>query len=233
MSRMSGFIFHDRYLKRLENLSDQEVGRLVRALAVYHAQGETQELKGREQGAYDFIRADIDEAEAAHEDKCQTNRKNRVKRPSTNDNDRERPSTTVNECQRSSTNDNDRDQNSIVVVVGKESDGSGERYPFGITDEEINATLEMERQIEECARYVGLETTLAAMDKAKELARQYGLENLLAAMREAVDVHTWRYVKGILRKGEAEKRMPPGSEVDRNGSTFIVDENGEEIRCLE
>jgi len=233
MSRMSGFIFHDRYLKRLENLSDQEVGRLVRALAVYHAQGETQELKGREQGAYDFIRADIDEAEAAHEDKCQTNRKNGGKRTQANGSERKR--TLADACGGNQPQGiaNDGDQNSIVVAVGKESNGSGEGYPFGLTDEEIHASLEMERQIEECARYVGLETTLAALDNAKELARQYGLENLLAAMREAVDVHTWRYVKGILRKGGAEKRMPPGSEVARNGNTFIVDENGEEIRCLE
>ena len=51
---MTGFVFQDKYLKRLEKLSDQEVGRLVRALSVYHATGEEQELKGRECGYYDF-----------------------------------------------------------------------------------------------------------------------------------------------------------------------------------
>lgn len=70
MAKMSGFVFQDKYLKRLEKLSDQEVGRLVRALATYHASGEEPELKGRECGYYDFIKADIDEIESAYQNKC-------------------------------------------------------------------------------------------------------------------------------------------------------------------
>lgn len=70
MARMTGFVFQDKYLKRLEKLSDQEVGRLVRALATYHASGEEPELKGRECGYFDFIRADIDEIELAYQNKC-------------------------------------------------------------------------------------------------------------------------------------------------------------------
>ncbi len=234
MSRMSGFIFHDRYLKRLENLSDQEVGRLVRALVIYHAQGETQELKGREQGAYDFIRADIDEAEAAHEDKCQTNRKNGGKRTQTNGSERKRTQANAYGGSPPQKIAIDGGQNSIAVVVGKESNDSGEENPFGITDEEIQVSLEMEGQIEELARYVGLETTLAALDKAKELARKYGLENLLAAMREAVDVHTWRYVRGILEKGGVQKKdqHAPGT-IYRDGKAYYVDENGDEVRWLD
>lgn len=71
MAKMTGFVFQDKYLTRLEKLSDQEVGRLVRALAMYHATGEEQELKGRECGYYDFIKADIDEIEQAYKRKCQ------------------------------------------------------------------------------------------------------------------------------------------------------------------
>lgn len=92
MARMTGFIFQDKYLDRLAKLSDQEVGRLVRALAVYHATGEEQELKGRECGYYDFIKGDIDEIENRYAAKCETNRNNR-QRPLTTDNDRQRPST--------------------------------------------------------------------------------------------------------------------------------------------
>ena len=68
--KMTGFIFQDEYLERLAKLSDQEVGRLVRALSKYHATGETQELKGRECGYYDFIKGDIDEIEQAYQKKC-------------------------------------------------------------------------------------------------------------------------------------------------------------------
>ena len=102
MARMTGFVFQDKYLERLAKLSDQEVGRLVRALAKYHASGEEQELTGRECGYYDFIKGDIDEIEDRYAAKCETNRNNR-QRPSTTDNDRQRPSTT----------DNDRAQNKI------------------------------------------------------------------------------------------------------------------------
>lgn len=70
MARMTGFIFQDKYLDRLAKLSDQEVGRLVRALATYHATGEEQELKGRECGYYDFIKGDIDENEQSYQRKC-------------------------------------------------------------------------------------------------------------------------------------------------------------------
>lgn len=88
MARMTGFVFQDKYLDRLAKLSDQEVGRLVRALAVYHATGEEQELKGRECGYYDFIKGDIDEIENRYAAKCETNRNNR-QRSSTTDNDRQ------------------------------------------------------------------------------------------------------------------------------------------------
>ena len=71
MARMSGFVFHDEYLVRLAKLSDQEVGRMVRALAEYHATGKEPELTGRESVAFDFIRVDIDKADKAYQKKCQ------------------------------------------------------------------------------------------------------------------------------------------------------------------
>lgn len=71
MARMSGFVFQDEYLERLAKLSDQEVGRMVRALAEYHATGKEPELTGREGIAFDFIRVDIDKADKAYQKKCQ------------------------------------------------------------------------------------------------------------------------------------------------------------------
>lgn len=70
MARMSGFVFQDGYLERLAKLSDQEVGRMVRALAEYHATGKEPELTGRESVAFDFIKADIDKADKAYQAKC-------------------------------------------------------------------------------------------------------------------------------------------------------------------
>lgn len=105
---MEYFCFFNAYREKIKNLSDQEVGRLVRALSLYNETGEITELKGREAIAFDFIAADIDNATQKYEAKCETNRRNReqsimnaIRENATNDNDRERPST----------NDNDREQN--------------------------------------------------------------------------------------------------------------------------
>ena len=62
--------FHS-YRTKLAKLSDQEVGRLFRALLTYSETGEPQELAGREAVAYDFIADDIDRAKGAYESKCQ------------------------------------------------------------------------------------------------------------------------------------------------------------------
>ena len=102
MAKMTGFVWQDEYLERLAKLSDQELGRLVRALSVYHSTGETQELAGRESIAFDFIKVDIDRIEQKYSAKCESNRNNR-QRSSTNDNDRQRSSTIVNEQQRTVT----------------------------------------------------------------------------------------------------------------------------------
>ena len=92
MAETNYFPWYDSYYERLAKLSDQEVGRLVRALMIYHRTKEPQELAGRESVAYDFIAVDIDMADEAYREKCEKNKKNR-----------QRWSTVVNGGQRSST----------------------------------------------------------------------------------------------------------------------------------
>ena len=104
---LSGFICHDDYLAKLAKLTDEEVGRLFRALMAYHATGEEKEITGREWLAFDFIKEDIDRAEEKHEEKCRKNRENRMgaveQQPPTNDNERQRSSTVDDDGQRSTT----------------------------------------------------------------------------------------------------------------------------------
>lgn len=90
---MSGFICHDDYLQKTAKLTDEEVGRLFRALMRYHATGDADEVDGRESIAFDFIREDIDRTEAAYKAKCEKNRNNRL---SALNNERQQSSTTVN-----------------------------------------------------------------------------------------------------------------------------------------
>ena len=72
--------FYYSYRKKLEKLSDQEVGRLVRALLEYGETGETEELTGRESIAFDFIADDINRAKAAYDERCAKNQQNIEKR---------------------------------------------------------------------------------------------------------------------------------------------------------
>lgn len=88
------FPCYHSYLKKIERLSDQEVGRLFRSLLKYSSTGEREELAGRESIAFDFIADDIDRAEEQYAAKCARNRENRA---GTVVNDRQRPSTTVND----------------------------------------------------------------------------------------------------------------------------------------
>lgn len=108
MGKMSGFVFQDEYLERLAMLSDQELGRLVRALVKYHMTGEVQELAGRESVAFGFIKFDIDRIDKAYQTKCETNRNNR-QRSSTVVDDGDKNATKPNE------NDKDKDKDKDIL----------------------------------------------------------------------------------------------------------------------
>lgn len=114
--------FHS-YLGKIKKLSDQEVGRLFRALLEYSANGTAPELTGRESIAFDFIADDIDNAKEAYEILCQQNAKNRNndrQRPTTTVNDRARPSTTVDDRQRPTTTGDEIDKDKDNIKESKE-----------------------------------------------------------------------------------------------------------------
>lgn len=67
--------YHD-YREKLAKLSDQELGRLFRALLDYSATGEAQQLAGREDIAFDFIAADIDKGKKEAQSVQSRNREN-------------------------------------------------------------------------------------------------------------------------------------------------------------
>ena len=81
---MTGFFCQDVYLAKTAKLTDEEVGRLFRALINYHANGVVADLDGRESIAFDFIKEDIDKDEAAYAKKCKQASENRRKALSNN-----------------------------------------------------------------------------------------------------------------------------------------------------
>ena len=212
MARMTGFVFQDKYLERLAKLSDQEVGRLVRALAKYHASGEEQELTGRECGYYDFIKGDIDEIEDRYAAKCETNRNNR-QRPSTTDNDRQRPST---DAPNYNSNYNDNKE------IDNDATARARETAFGVVDADP-VILAIQREL------TGL--TVSHYDDLAVFRQDLPDDLIVEAVNEAVahGVRTWAYVRTILQGyikdgvktvGQARQRSdkrkregPPGKRV--------------------
>lgn len=91
---LSGFICHDDYLKKTERLSDEQLGRVFRALMTYHATGEETDLDALESVTFDFIRVDIDRSDSEYRKKCEKNRSIRLEAIN---NERQRTSTDVDE----------------------------------------------------------------------------------------------------------------------------------------
>lgn len=211
MAKMTGFIFQDEYLERLAKLSDQELGRLVRALAIYHATGEQQELAGRESIAYDFIRFDIDRIDEKYAAKCDTNRNNR-QRSSTIDNDRQQSSTIV---PKDKYKDKEKDIDDDATACARET-------PFGsVTVDPVIVAVQTE--------LTGL--TVSHYDDLAAFRQDLPDDLVIEAINEAVahGARTWAYVRSILQGyikdgvktvGQARERSdkrkregPPGKKV--------------------
>lgn len=60
MQNRSSFVLYTEYDQHLELLTDEECGRLFRAIMQYAATGESPDLVGAERMAFSFIRAQID-----------------------------------------------------------------------------------------------------------------------------------------------------------------------------
>ena len=91
------FCAYHSYADSMRNLSDDECGRLFRALLSYSATGELPVLADRESIAFDFIRSQIDRDREAYEAKCRKNKESVSKRY-------ERNQTNTNEYERIQTN---------------------------------------------------------------------------------------------------------------------------------
>ncbi len=189
------------YLRKCEKLTDQELGRLFRALMKYSATGERQELAGRESIAFDFIADDIDSAEEAYAKKCETNRKNR-----------QGASTTVHDRQRTPLNkkENKKETSSPVGEEAKKTSVNAEAAAV-------------------CADFLDRINPTASQNCLEELAAF--AESLGEAVcKRAFDIAldskkaTWPYIRAILRDKQsrgvkcladweaAEKKRPCGGK---------------------
>ena len=72
----SSFLIYLDYKEQFELLSDEELGRLLRAIMLYEETGEITELSGMLKMAFSFIKTQLDKDRQKYEDKCEKNREN-------------------------------------------------------------------------------------------------------------------------------------------------------------
>lgn len=80
MGKRDYFPMFFKYRDSLADLTDEQVGRVVRASIDYASDGVIPKLLAVEMMAFSFIRGDIDRARIAYEERCERNRDNARKR---------------------------------------------------------------------------------------------------------------------------------------------------------
>ena len=179
----TGFICQDAYLEKTKKLDDAQVGRLFRALMVYHTTGTITPLGQVEEIAFDFIREDIDKTDAAYRAKCEQNRRNRA---STTVNDRQRPSTTVEVAQ--------------TLPKSKEPPG------FILDEEAISIQKDHDRVLN-AAEDAGFKMSNDVRANLINLYAECGLQKMLDGFKSCSEygVSTLAYLRAVL-KGEPKKK---------------------------
>ena len=213
-------------------LNDAEKGRLLDAMLIYADSGKQPDFKGNERFVWPSAKQAIDRAAQKAETLRQNgNKGGRPSKPNeTKENQSEPNETKENQSEKTESylfdKEKENEKKDVVVVV--DNAHAHEDGPFGITGEDIQASIDLDSRIEDAARSVGLQVTEAGMIRGRSLAAQYGIETLLTAIPLAVDRPTWAYVEGILRKGvdtngNRGNRSKPDGEI-RSAYDFLRSE---------
>jgi hypothetical protein len=227
MARMSGFFCQDQYLPKLEKLTDEEVGSLIRALMKYHANGEIVELDGKVGIAFDFIRDDIDQQEEAYRKKCEQASKNRRK-------GLEQVITPVNVCQHPSTDDNERDKYNITECNNNITESSS------FMDDATAAKIQHEHdRVFTAAEDAGFKMSNTVRARLIALYADNGLEKILTGFNECAThgAPTLAYLEAVLKgtgKKKPQMKVLPAQQYDqRNYSGVQAELMAEQDREME
>lgn len=199
-------------------LNAQEKGRLIDAIVEYQTGGDWQEqIKGNERYVFPGYQVRLDKwnevsdlrAKASKGGQSDTNN-DKPEQTATNKNRQKQKDTSGSKTPKDKEKDKDKDQKEKQEKENPLEDD----LPFGLTEDDIQASLELDRRIEDAAKDVGLTTSIKALDKARELARKYGAEELIQAIGDAYDKPSWPYVIGILKRRSEEAQARPQPSAD-------------------
>ena len=221
--------FHS-YRRKIAKLSDQEVGRLFRALLAYSESGEMQELTGRESVAFDFIADDIDRAKEAYDAKCTQNKLNRSKQqPSTTVDDRGQPSTTVHKTKTKRKTETKTETKSITPPTPSQ----GESGEFDGMSEALVAAVQ-DWLAYKAEKRQGYKATgrRSLLSEIKNNVSTYGEEAVIAVIRQsmAANYQGILFAKLAERDRYAKKSERPASQV---AATYTPPTGGDDLDLLE
>lgn len=160
------FPCYHSYRKKCEKLTDQELGRLFRALMLFSETGEPQELAGRESIAFDFIAEDITRAKESYEAKCQKNAENaarRGQRAEANANERNQSQASDSEINQSKNkNEEENKKKEIPIGISESTPAHAKRQKWGqygwvlLTPEEHDRLMQDlgAAELDRCIRYI-------------------------------------------------------------------------------
>ena len=196
------------FRESISPLNDAEKGRLFDAMLLYAETGELPDLKGNERYIWPTAKQAIDRAAQKADTLRQNGNKGGrpPKQAETNGNQTKPTETKRNQTKANESYLFDKDKENIKEKEeeDKEDTRTREDMPFGLTDDDIQASIDRRQQLEDAARSIGLQVTEAGMMYGERLVQEYGLEKVLDAIKKAVDVPKWAYVEGIC-KGKGVK----------------------------
>ncbi len=241
-----GFIWYHDYMNKTAKLSDQELGRLVRALTVFSETGEEQELAGRESIAYDFISEDIRRAKAAYQDKCEKNARAGANGASARwkkgedsgiakmANDSERCRTLKTDSENGINKEQEQIYNSLPPYCPPLTGEKGEKVPgkSGIQAELDSSGLSdrMKGKVSEWLSYKGKGAykpagVKALISRVEKFSREYGEDSVI----EVIDDSMANGYKGIVfdrcekvsKKNALSAKTPPEGEKSFDAEDFF------------
>ena len=202
----------------IERFSDAEAGRFIKAVFAYVRHGEEYGgNSGREDPviwqALETLRKDVESfkrSEAnqkAQEEALKEKRRAAAKARWDKQND-----ASASKCMQ---NDASASGSTICIASAsqnknKEEDNNKNNYksaredgPFGLTEDDIQTSLERDQQIEDAAKGAGLNVSETVMVTARRYADDYGMDKLLDAIQKtalSAQRPSWAYVEGVLKK---------------------------------
>lgn len=244
----SGFMVYFEDLDALSDLSDTQLGAVMRGLAAA-AQGNTPPAfdDQGERIAFRLMLGKVNRDIASYRNRCTTNRANRARRQTSTIVDDGARSLTIVDCGvRSSSLVNDpavtvsanADPTATPAVVEAADEGGsdGDAQPpadgEGGSVGEPDAVRQQQEAVFDATQRAGFPMTAADMAKATALMADYTPAWVLEAVRRASggtrEQRCWRYVGGILRRWrkmggiDSENRPETARPVTRSGTPRLV-----------